>query len=217
MANLLHQLENNEAILMMYLAGELAAEERAEVDQIMAADREMRDALERLRGSQDVFDAAMPALDRATRLPAPESVAVRRVVRAMNHWHAARVANPPKAPPVPALRYPWWAYPMAAAASVVIAFLVWWGNTDQAVPRYVDNGNYYGEVDDRPSEADLLAAFLTLGGAPEESYLRTSVVDPTDYAVLMLIEEPGAATDTPSEGDDLDVPDTWFEIDELYL
>lgn len=217
MAHLLQQLENNEAILLMYLAGELPAEERAEVDQMLAADREMRDALERLRGAHDAFDAAMPALDRATRLPAPESVAVRRVVRAMNRWHAARVANPPKAPPVPTLRYPWWAYPMAAAASVVIAFLVWWGNTDQAVPRYVDNGNYYAEVDDRPSEADLLAAFLTLGGAPEESYLRTSVVDPTDYAVLMLIEEPGAATDTPSEGDDLDVPDTGFEIDELYL
>src|SRR2546421_13037200 len=74
----------------------------------------------------------MPALDRATRLPAPESVGVRRVVRAMRQWQALRLAAPKPAEVRRRFRFPVWAYPLAAAASVVIGFLVWWGNTERA-------------------------------------------------------------------------------------
>lgn len=217
MANLLQQLENNEAILLMYLADELPAEERAEVEHMLNNDAGLRASLEELRAAHGAFSAGMAALDRATRLPAPESVAVRRVVRDMGQWQARRVANPPKAPPAPTLRYPWWAYPMAAAASVVIAFLVWWGNTDRTTVRYSDSGPRYEDTEYVQTDADLLAALLTMGGMPEFPADRSSVVDPTDYAVLMLIDEPGAATDTPSEGDDLESPEFGIEINDLYL
>ena len=217
MANLLRQLENNESILLMYLAGELPPEERAEVEQMLTADAGLRASLEKLRAAQDAFDSGMAALDRRTRLPAPETAAVRRVVQDIHQWQARRLANPPKAPAAPTLRYPWWAYPMAAAASIVIAFLVWWGNTDRTTVRYADSGPRYEDVEYVQTDADLLAALLTLGGSPELPMDRSSVVDPTDYAVLMLIDEPGTAADTPSEGDNLEPPEFGIDINDLYL
>ena len=217
MANLLQQLENNEAILLMYLAGELPPEERAEVEQMLSDDAGLRAALEQLRGAQDAFASEIAALDRSSRLPAPESVAVRQVVRDMQRWHARRLANPPKAAPAPTLRYPWWAYPMTAAASVIIAFLVWWGNTERQTVRYTDSGVRYEEPEYVQTDADLLAVLLSMGGMPDLREDRPSVADPTDYAVLMLIDEPGAAADTPSEGDNLDPPEFGIDIDDLYL
>jgi hypothetical protein len=44
------------------------------------------------------------------------------------------------------LRYPWWVYPSAAAASLLLAFLAWWGHSvdtgsmilpGEAMPDYV--------------------------------------------------------------------------------
>src|SRR4051812_16749606 len=93
-SNLLQQLGSTEAVLMMYLSDELPAEDRAEVERRLAADPAMRAQWDRLREAHAAFAAAMPALDRATRLPAPEAVGVRRVVRAMRQWQAERVARP---------------------------------------------------------------------------------------------------------------------------
>src|SRR5215210_6560424 len=144
-SNLLRQLENKQAVLLMHLAGELPPEDRVEVEQMLATDPGMRADLERLREAHGAFVSAMPALDRATRLPAPESVGVSRIVRLIEQWQARRLARPREADPRRTLRFPWWAYPMAASASVVIAFLVWWGNSDRG-PRPVDFARRGGEV-----------------------------------------------------------------------
>jgi hypothetical protein len=86
------------------------------------------------------------------------------------------------------------------------------------VQRYVDTTPNYQEIDDQPSDADFLAAFLSLGGASaEEPDDGTSLVEPTDFAVLMLIDESGTTTDMPSEGEDLDPKEFGFEINDLYL
>src|SRR4051812_38121876 len=118
----------------MYLAGELPEADRAEVDRMLSVDAGLRDQLERLREAYGWFSEEMARDDRSGRLAVSEGAAVRRVGRAMRQWHARRLAAAPA--PVEAssgLRYPWWAYPLAAAASVVIAFLVWWGNTERPV------------------------------------------------------------------------------------
>ena len=136
MASVLQQLETNEAILLMYAAGELPAEDRAEVERRLDADLGLREQLDWLREAYDAFGDAVARDDRsaAARLPVPEAVAVRRVGREMLLWQARRrAAAPVEGPSRSALRYPWWAYPAAAAASVVLAFLVWWGNTDRSV------------------------------------------------------------------------------------
>lgn len=127
MPSYLQQLENNESILLMYLADELDAQDRAEVAQMLATDAGLRGELAHLEAQQEDLAAGLAKLDRLEPLVVSQAVAGRRVGRALAQWHAARTAKSTstvKAGP----RYPWWAYPAAAAAAVMLAFLVWWGN-----------------------------------------------------------------------------------------
>ncbi|HEY8665139.1 MAG TPA: hypothetical protein VIL86_00680 [Tepidisphaeraceae bacterium] len=124
---MLQQLENNEAILLMYLAGELCAEDRAEVEQMLAGDAGLRAALAELDRLQASFNGSMSKLDREP-LPVPEQVGVRLVGRAMRQWQAEQLARRPAlVEEKSGLRYPWWVYPTASAAAILLAFIVWWG------------------------------------------------------------------------------------------
>lgn len=134
MSSLLHQLENNEAVLMMYLAGELPAEDRAEVEQQLAVDAGLRHELELLRGAESFMTIAMSAADGVAMPPVTEaarqSAAVRRVSRAMVRFRLEaehEVAAPEAQPPARTLRLPNWAYPFAAAAMIVITWVAYWG------------------------------------------------------------------------------------------
>jgi hypothetical protein len=209
---MLQQLGSNEAILLMYLADELPPEDRAEVEQMLATDPGLRAALDEAREANASFVAAMPALDRSSRLPAPESVGVRRVMRTMRQWHERRLTAPPVVETQPGLRYPWWAYPLAAAASVVIAFLVWWGNTDRTDRGYVRRDVI--SYPDRATDADLLAEVMTMGGPVDEPYVLTAL-DPSDAAVLMLVDEPAGTERVP--GNDAQPPDNETDEDEFPI
>ncbi|MEZ0265091.1 MAG: hypothetical protein ACAI43_10220, partial [Phycisphaerae bacterium] len=94
MKNLLEQLENNEAILLMYLAGELPTEDRAEVEQMLGRDAGLRATLDELRGLHTDVTSAMVRLDAAEPLPSRDS-AVRQVSRAMTQAMVARAAGRP--------------------------------------------------------------------------------------------------------------------------
>jgi len=125
--NLLEQLENNEAVLLMYLAGELPAEDREEVVQMLSTDKRLRDELEQLRATVADANTMVGSADGATRLPIAESVAVRNTLRAIRHY---RLTHPHQEAPAVAdkgLRYPWWTYPSSAAAMLLLSALVWWG------------------------------------------------------------------------------------------
>jgi hypothetical protein len=218
-ASLLQQLENNEAMLLMYLADELPAEDRDEVERMLAVDAGLLAQLERLQRAYNTFAAAMERQDAASRLPVPESVAVRRVGRVMAQWHARRLASPKEAKPVATLRYPWWAYPLAAAASIVLAFLVWWGNTDRrttSVP-YVKVPYSYGQTSEPAPEAadpatsnelsaELLAEGLRLGEpvvpALDWDERMEVAVGRTDNAFMLLNgSEPGEDGDAGDHDD----------------
>lgn len=199
MANLLGQLGGDEGVLLMYLAGELPDGDRAEVEQRLSRDPALRAELESLREAHDAFAAAMPALDRVERLPAPQGPGVRRVVRAMQQWQAGRLAAEPAPEPVKTLRYPWWAYPLAAAASVVIAFVVWWGNADRPQQRrdqtaYEDRG--YAAFD---AAGNDVAFAWEMGGTADELDDSYRLIDPSDYAVLMQLIDDGGADSAPRQ------------------
>jgi hypothetical protein len=188
-SNLLQQLENNESILLMYLAGELPPQDLAEVEQMLATDPVMRTSLERLREARDSFEAAMPALDRATRQPAPESVAVRRVVREMRQWQARRLAAPAPIEVRRRLRFPVWAYPIATAAAVVIGFLVWWGNAERpARPEYAV-GVRGGTVSSTSWPDNDVAYAWAMGGPADVSDEVTSLIEPSDYNLFFPIAD----------------------------
>jgi hypothetical protein len=189
-SNLLQQLESNEAVLLMYLAGELPPQDRAEVEQMLATDPSMRGALDRLREANDAFESAMPALDRATRLAAPEAVGVRRAVRAMRQWQARRLAAPKPAEARRKFQFPLWAYPVAAAASVVIAFLVWWGNTDRAgrPDAYAIGGRPVPVAPAISPDSDVALAWA-MGGPADVSDEVTSLIEPSDYNLFFPIAD----------------------------
>jgi hypothetical protein len=123
---MLESLENNEAILLMYLAGELPAIDRQEVDQMLAADPGLRGELDRLLASQAAVEQGLAFLDHAESLPSAD-IAVRRIGRAMRQQQVllATQASRNRQSAGRRLGLPFWAYPGIAAAVVLVAFLVW--------------------------------------------------------------------------------------------
>lgn len=133
MADMLHELENNEAILLMYIAGELPDEERREVEQMLSSDAALRATHDELRGLWDSAMSGIERLDAGDAPPMKTEVAARQVGRLVRQWHAARALSPAKkAEPVVASgrRLAWWQTAAAAAAVMFLGFLVYWGWTD---------------------------------------------------------------------------------------
>jgi anti-sigma factor RsiW len=124
---------NNEAILLLYLADEMPAEDRAEVERMLQSDAEMRSALARLESAVGAFETAMSTSD--ARPLASESAAIRRISMAMRRHSlesAAVAAASSKTAPALTLRYPWWTYPAIGAAAVLVISASWWGSRTDA-------------------------------------------------------------------------------------
>ncbi len=133
MKNLLEQLENNEAILLMYLAGELPAEDQAEVEQMLARDPALRAELEEMRALEIHVTGTLAELDGAAAL-AGQDASIRRASLAMTRFIAARPQSAPAAPARRAVRIGWVAYPSAIAAMLLIGVWIWFsqaGNPKQ--------------------------------------------------------------------------------------
>ena len=127
----LDQLDRDAAALL-YAAGELPDEDREAFERRLAAEPELAAEVERLRAAQAAVAAELECADARSRLPASEGVAVRRVSRAINQWLVNRAAAAAAPSPVRAPIIPWWVYPSAVAASLIVGFLVW--SSRQEVP-----------------------------------------------------------------------------------
>ena len=121
------------ATMMLYAAGELEPAARAAFEQRMAAEPQLAADVQQLAAALDANAADLARADASARVPVNEGVAVRRVSRAIDGWLLARTAAPP-APVKKGLPLPWWAYPTAAAASLIVGFLVW--SSRQEVPPF---------------------------------------------------------------------------------
>jgi len=123
---------NKEALLVLYLANELSAGERDEVERMLAAEASMRVMLDELRGAAGTITAALARLDESQPLPAAEVAGVaRRTVRSMNQWQTRRLAS--QAAPArnsnPRRGLAGWrGYALAAAVAILfIGLYVYWG------------------------------------------------------------------------------------------
>jgi hypothetical protein len=129
MSTHLEQLDSTESVLLMYLSDELSGRDRAAVEQRLESDAEFAAELERTRAREAAFMAAFRDADRARKLPLKPDVAVRRVARAMHDWQMDRAAAAAAThSPIRSFRIPWWGYPAAVAASIIVGFLVWSNN-----------------------------------------------------------------------------------------
>ncbi|MGE5607881.1 MAG: anti-sigma factor family protein [Bacillota bacterium] len=125
MAGLLENLGDNHAILLMYLAQELPAQERAQVEQMLATDPSLRAELDELRATQDFVAHALQAAEVPPDARA-EDAAVRRVVREMRRYQLELMARPAE-PSIERRMWPRWVYPVGAAAALIFMMIGLWG------------------------------------------------------------------------------------------
>jgi len=115
--------------LLMYLAGELPHRQSMALEKRLAADSALARELKTLRELQSDFDAQMQALD-GKRIPG-QAMAVARISRAMRMHGVGQEADETLAPRR-VLHMPAWAYPIAAAAAVVLVYVGWWAHQPAA-------------------------------------------------------------------------------------
>ncbi|MGD0387951.1 MAG: hypothetical protein ABSC42_03265 [Tepidisphaeraceae bacterium] len=124
MKSYLQHLENNEAILLMYLGNELPAQDRAEFEQMLASDASLRAEMEIVRQTQQLAFDALQSLDAVTRPPISPMVAQRRVSRLVREW-AERRRRPAVTVSEARSLMPWRRISIAAAASLLVGFYIW--------------------------------------------------------------------------------------------
>ncbi len=124
MKSYLQQLENNEAILLMYLADELPPDDRQEVEQMLASDPSLRAELEILRQTQELAFDALRSLDGMTRPVMMPMAAQRRVGDLIRRW--INIHYKPADELVSSSRQlPWRRIGVAIAASLMIGFYIY--------------------------------------------------------------------------------------------
>jgi anti-sigma factor RsiW len=176
MSSLLEQLENNEAILLMYLAGELSPADHAEVEQMLQRDDGLRAQLAELTAANQ---SVTQMLSRQDGVGAPgvsrREAAVRSVSRAFvaariqQLTYATSSIRSGRSP----LKLRKFILPAAIAAGLVIGVLLW-PRTIQLpgpqAPNYVDFPDVFA-LDLKPETqpdplSDLEQELLSLGEPP---------------------------------------------------
>lgn len=166
MKSILAQLQSNEAVLLMYLAGELPQQDRAEVEKWLEQDGELRAQLENLR-------AAMGSVERQLKDAGEvDDVSVARARReataAMRLRSLEQRPAQVRAPEAVKWRIPGWAYPAAAAAILLVAVSLYLANLQP--PKEVAVGSEPAEMQaadliamamEQQPEADVVAAAET--------------------------------------------------------
>ena len=123
MKSYLQHLENNEAILLMYLADELPQQDRAEVEQMLASDAKLRAELENLRQTHQLAYDSLESLDAITRPPISPIAAQNRISKLVHEWMEQRRQSPAISRAQP--QFPWWRVSFATAASLMIGSYIW--------------------------------------------------------------------------------------------
>jgi hypothetical protein len=128
MASHLHNLDR-ESILLMHLAGELSAEDQAEVEAMLSTDVDLRRQFEELRGLTDNVCGLLAGLDTNQPLPAPAASTVRKVSRAISQWQTDKLSRQPADAPVQR-RFGWLATTGMVAAVLLVGFFILWSRVD---------------------------------------------------------------------------------------
>ena len=203
MKSYLQQLENNEAILLMYLAGELPDADRAEVEQMLAADATLRSELEILRQTQQLAFDSLESLDDLTRPVLTPGEAQQRISKIMAEWLKGRrdillrelAARGPM---------PWRRIGFAAAAMLLLGYYVWAvydrldhrpdldHRSDTAASIQDDDGGFPHTPPPRPLSDDEKVALLS-----------NSLEDPNADESELHVAEVAAVVPSDTENSDL--------------
>ena len=129
MADLANQLQTDrEAVLLLYLADELPAQDRAELEGMLTAEPALRHDLERIQELQLAVAGGLAELDSARPLHMSEEISTRRVMRELRKYQLELNSRAPVQLEASSLRsWPKWIYPVAAAAAAIFIVLGLWG------------------------------------------------------------------------------------------
>jgi anti-sigma factor RsiW len=128
MTTILHNLESQEAVLLMYLADELSEPDRAEVERQLAANPAMRVELDVLRRINEQILSNLDTLDSSERIPTIDASTIHRLSREMvRHQVELTMRSAAPAPTWQSRSWPWWAYPVASVAAAVFLVIGLWG------------------------------------------------------------------------------------------
>src|SRR5262245_52826002 len=126
MKSLLHTLDL-ESVLLMYLVDELPADDRAELESMLAGDGGLRAQLERLRGSLAAADEAIARADRDTDKRSRSLQAAQRdATKLINQWNVRKILEAPPPRRTSGFRK-WVLYPAGAVAAMLMVGLILWG------------------------------------------------------------------------------------------
>jgi anti-sigma factor RsiW len=190
MTSLLQQL-NNESLLLMYVADELPADDRADLEQILAGNPAMRAELDALRLAYSGATDALRAADARDRMPVSSNIASRRVGRVVRAWHARRSSMPVVERDGRRLRFPLWVYPLASSAAIVLVIVSWWGMNPDRGPKVLKAMNpvMLSAVDDEETESEASTMpWDAFAVARDES---DTVLDETEDELYALSESGG--------------------------
>jgi hypothetical protein len=133
MKSLLSQLDDDQAVLLMYLAGELSSADVQAVEKRLATDAALRAELDRLGSLEEQVAGTMAMLrDSEPALERRSIAVVRRVGAVMRQWqvtrHTQRARDEQDALRMrkPGRRIPTWIYPVAAVLMVAVGAPIWW-------------------------------------------------------------------------------------------
>lgn len=176
MNSLLHELQNNEAILLMYLANELPAQDRAEVEHMLDRDDTLRLELAVIQDAYTGYHQTMRRVDAATP-PASATAAARALGDAIR-------AEEPDATSVDdheehRRRIHWIVYPISAAAAIAFGMFLWWQSPydDTAKPPIVADSNFDPYAERRP--------FVDNGDRPDSA---SDMADMQDRQILRMFD-----------------------------
>jgi hypothetical protein len=185
MGGLIHNLDK-ENLLLLYLADELTDEDRAGVEHMLGEDALLRAQLDGLRAAQTATMGALGRLDAAEPLTHDSEVVIRRVMRDLRR-HRLVLAQPPAVASGRHAGWPWWLYPVAAAAAVLFILLGLWGaGTFRQAPEAPQVA-----VDQASLAADLEYSFGMGGGEMDDvdRHLETIQGDDDDLITDLLASE----------------------------
>ncbi len=175
---------DRDALLMLYAADELPPAQAAALEVQLAADPSLAAQLQQVRDLVSHADDVVRSMDETQRPPVSSAVAVRRAARAMQQWTIDRMRSRIE-PEKKTFAIPWWIYPSAAAAILIVGFLVWSGK--QEIPSLPAEQPSNVAVDDQPANTGTNTATSSdtddLANRLDATFANSSVamaVDQTD-------------------------------------
>ena len=142
-----------ERLMLLYISGELSSHDQEEVRRRLAADPAMQQRLEDLRSTYSGVDLYFEGADELTHLNTGR--AVNNAIAGVRRFQAELRSKPVQSEPTRRLLLPWWMYPLAAAASILVAAAVFFANIE---PERVTSSDVAGYAAVQPQDMYWLTA-----------------------------------------------------------